>query len=222
MPAPLETEEGHPHPRQVGRGHRAAALPRRAGDHRRRCGCGDLRREPVAGQRRQVSGRVNRRRTSSCGVGRTSPNPSAVRGRTRLPNHDGGAAPMMGRSLMRGTFGFRVLAGLVGDALGSVVVEGWVPGDAAFGCAPWPAPHAVSARRPAASARPVRGVLAVRVTSDSRTPAARRRAPAGAAVPARATAGPGCGTPAPGCRPRRARRERPRSSPPSRCCPGAS
>ena len=64
-------------------------------------GAGEVTREanPLPGRAGSWSGRLNRRWTSSTGVRRTSPKPSAVFGSTRLPSHFGGARPTMGRPL---------------------------------------------------------------------------------------------------------------------------
>ena len=105
MASAVEPPERKPHPGQVGRGHRAPLLPGRASDHlcpapARSPG----RRTPLPGRAGSWSGRLNRRWTSSAGVRRTSPKPSAVVGSTRLPSHGGGARPTIGRPL---SLGFR-------------------------------------------------------------------------------------------------------------------
>ena len=77
-------------------------------------GAGEVTREanPLPGRAGSWSGRLNRRWTSSAGVRRTSPKPSAVLGSTRMPSHRGGARPTMGLPL---SLGFRGDFDAVGD-----------------------------------------------------------------------------------------------------------
>ncbi|MGN6252699.1 MAG: hypothetical protein ACTHNS_12870 [Marmoricola sp.] len=63
-----------------------------------------------------LSGRVNRRSRSAGGVGRISPYPCGVRGRTRVPSHGGGTVPGARRAV---DDGLRVG---IGDARVGVVV----------------------------------------------------------------------------------------------------
>ncbi|MDH2414848.1 hypothetical protein [Nocardioides sp. CER19] len=77
-----------------------------------------------------MSGRVNRRLRSSFGVGRISPYPAAVVGRTRVPSHVGGTVPGAGAAESV-TAGGGVVAGAVVGEAGDVVgvLVGDVVGD---------------------------------------------------------------------------------------------